>query len=201
MRPSLVPGAFALLLSLACATSAPPGPQPLRVEAAAPSAAVDGEWEDGKAAAPESSPEGSGAEPAAGEAAPDYRTYRLGFWEFDLFALDVEPRGTTFRMLDLAIFKLLEVGSGPDYHSFALVEIPPLFSVFSTRHEEDTGELKLADVSAFGVAVVRHTRDSETEYQTHVLKLPVLGSFFGLEREDTLEKQHFLYLFRREVEE
>jgi hypothetical protein len=197
MRLPLVLGA-ALAAALGCSTPTPPAPATLRTEASAPSTAVDGEWADGK-----SDETGSAAETAAepDRKPPDYRTFRLGFWEFDLMALDLEPRGTTFRLLDLRIFRLLEVGSGPDYHSFALGEIPPLVTLFSTRHEEETGEFKIVDVEALALALVRHTRDSESEFQTHFLKLPVLGSTFAREQEDGLEKQHILYVFRREVED
>jgi hypothetical protein len=198
MRLALAPGALALL-ALACATATPTAARAPRTEASAATTAVDAEWVDGRAA---EEPAGAAPVPEAeAEKAPEYRTYRLGFWEFDLMAVDLEPRGTTFRLLDLAIFKLLEVGSGPDYHAFSLVEIPPLVSLFSTRHEEDTGELKLLDVQAFGLALVRHERESETDFATHFLKLPVLGSTFAREHEEGLEKQHVLYVFRRELED
>jgi hypothetical protein len=209
MRSVSIPGAF-LAIALGCSTARPPAVEapPAAASASAEAAQVAGpaapataaaeEWVDGKSQA--SDGDAARTDGAEEKKRPDYRTYRLGFWEFDLVALDLEPRGTTFRLLDLRIFRALEIGSGPDYHSFAIGEIPPLVTVFSTRHEEDTGELKLADVQAFAVALVRHVRGSESEVESHFLKLPVLGSFFGREREDVVERQHFLYVFRREVE-
>lgn len=208
MRSVSIPGAL-LAIALGCSTARPPAVEapPDRPSASAAAAQVAGPAAPAPAAAEEwvdaRSQASDGDAPATGAAEkkdPAYRTYRLGFWEFDLVALDVEPRGTTFRLLDLRIFRALEIGSGPDYHSFAIGEIPPLVTVFSTRHEEDTGELKLADVQAFAVALVRHVRESESEFETHFLKLPVLGSLFGRERDDVVESQHFLYVFRREVE-
>ncbi len=144
----------------------------------------------------------SGSAAAAAKTAPEARsrTYRLGFWEFDLFALDLEPRGTTFRMLDIRIFKLLEVGGGKDYHSFSLVEMPQLFNVLTTRHEGPTHEFRVADVQALALALVRDTAESRTEKETHVLKVPVVGSMFGREIEGGTEKQMYLYVFRRELE-
>jgi hypothetical protein len=145
--------------------------------------------------------EGAAVEPGSEAAAEDeYRTFRLGFWELDLLALDFEPRGTTFRLLDFRILRLLEIGGGPEYHAFSLVEMPVLFNVFTSRRDGITRELRIADVQAVATAVVRHTRESESEYQTHLLKLPVIGSFFSRQRDDGTEHQTFLFLFRREVE-
>jgi hypothetical protein len=206
MRSVSIPLAV-LALALGCSTARPPATEAAPAVSAAAAEGADAaaqtgssgeEWVDGKSQTSDGGD--AAADGAAGRKPADYRTYRLGFWELDLVALDVEPRGTTFRLLDLRIFRALEIGHGPDYHSFALAEIPPLVTVFSTRHEEDTGEFKLADVQALALAVVRHTRDDESEFETHFLKVPVLGSFFGREREDVVEEQHILYVFRREVE-
>lgn len=131
------------------------------------------------------------------------RSYRIGFWEIDLFALDFEPRGTTFRMFDFKIFKLLEVGQGPDYQAFSFVEMPGLLNVVSSRHEEATGELRLFDVQALELALVRQTQDTETGGQTHFFKLPALGSLVSLQTDDSepkLEHQNYLFMVHRDVE-
>ena len=143
------------------------------------------------------------AAPPVAVAAPEpeeYRTFRLGFWEVDLFALDFEPRGTTFRLLDLKILKVLEIGSGPDYHSFSLVEMPVLLNVITTRHEGPVQEHRFADVQALAFAPVRVLRESEDSAETHFLKVPILGSAYSRTIDGPTEHQTYLYLFRREME-
>jgi hypothetical protein len=140
------------------------------------------------------------AAPSAAEAEEEYRTFRIGFWELDLLALDVEPRGTTFRLLDFRILRLLEIGSGPEYHSFSMLEVPPLLNVFTTRRDGIERELRIVDIQAVATAVTRHLREAEDVYETHFFKLPVIGSLFSRQRDDGTEHQTYLYLFRREVE-
>jgi hypothetical protein len=151
-------------------------------------------------------PDATAQEGAADQAkAPEERrtdsdTFRIGVWELDLLALDLEPRGTTFRMLDFKIFKLLEVGTGDDYHSFSLVEIPDLFNVLTTRHEGPTSEHRLADLQALALAVVRLDKESDRESETHVLKIPVAGSLYGHETDGAEEKYRVLYVFAWDAE-
>lgn len=125
----------------------------------------------------------------------DSRTFRIGIWEFDLLALDLEPRGATVRMLDLKIFKGLEVGGGSDYHSVSLVEIPDLLNVFTTRHEGPTYEHRFGDLQALALAALRFDKESERESEAHVLKIPVAGSFYSHEVDGTEDKHSLLYVF------
>jgi hypothetical protein len=128
------------------------------------------------------------------------RTYRLGIWEFDLLALDLEPRGTTFRMLDFKILKLLEIGGGEDYHSVSLVEMPVLLNVLTTRHEGPVHEHRLVDVQALALAMGRYVKESARELETHLLKIPVVGSLYGYETDGAEKKHTVLYLVRWETE-
>jgi hypothetical protein len=128
------------------------------------------------------------------------RTYRLGIWEFDLLALDLEPRGTTFRMLDFKILKLLEIGGGEDYHSVSLVEMPVLLNVFTTRHEGPVSEHRLVDLQALALAVGRFVKKSARETETHLLKIPVIGSLYGRDTDGGNDKHTVLYLIRWETE-
>jgi hypothetical protein len=143
------------------------------------------------AAEPQAAPETQYQEP---------RTFRLGFWEIDLLALDREPRGTTFRMLDFRILKALEIGSGADYHSFSLVEMPDLLNVVTTRREGPTSEHRLVDLQALALAVLRLVRPSEQESETHLIKIPLVGSLYGYETDGIMEKQTILYLYRTKTE-
>jgi hypothetical protein len=133
--------------------------------------------------------------PVAEKPRTDSRTFRIGIWEFDLLALDLEPRGTTFRMLDFRIFKALEVGGGSDYHSFSVVSIPHILDVLTTRHEGPTYEHRLADLQALALAFLRLTKESERKYDTHLLKIPVAGSLYGREVDGATDNQTFLYVF------
>ncbi len=141
------------------------------------------------------------------EAAPPQefkpRSYRIGIGDLDLFALDYEERGTTFRLFDLKVFRLLEVGSGPEYKAFGLMEVPGLLNVASSRQEEDTGEIRFFDVQALELALVRQQQDSATEGQTHFMKFPGVGSLVSLqtdESEPTLEHHNYFFVLRRDVE-
>jgi hypothetical protein len=128
------------------------------------------------------------------------KTFKLAIWEFDFLALDLEPRGTTFRAMDFKIFKVLEIGGGPDYHSFSLVEFPDLLNVLTTRHEGPTYEHRLADVQALALAVLRLDKESARESETHLLKIPVAGSFYGHEVDGAEEKHKVLYVFGWDTE-
>lgn len=128
------------------------------------------------------------------------RVFRFGIWELDLLALDLEPRGTTFRMLDFKILKALEIGWGDDYHCFSLLEIPDLLNVMTTRHEGPGSEHRLVDVQALALAVVRLVKQSERETETHLLKAPLLGSIYGSETDGPERKNTALYLVRWESE-
>lgn len=174
MRWILALGAAALLAS-GCATGTAPGD--VTASVAAPT------------------PIGTPAKPT-----PRSRTFRLGFWELDLLALDLEPRGTTVRLVDLRIVKVLEVGAGKDYHSFSVAELPGLFNALTTRHEGRTHEHRLVDVQALAAAAGRSVRESESKAEHHFLKVPVLGSFYGHEMDGGADDKTFLYLFRYETE-
>jgi hypothetical protein len=152
-------------------------------------------------ASPPTAEQGSPAEPQAGPETQhrEPRTFRLGFWEIDLLAVDREPRGTTFRMLDFRILKLLEIGSGADYHSFSLAEIPDLLNVITTRHEGATSEHRFVDLQALALAALRLVRLSEQESETHLLKIPLVGSLYGHETDGIVEKQTILYLYRKKT--
>lgn len=128
--------------------------------------------------------------------------FRIGFWEFDLLAVDREERGTTFRFMDFKIFKLFEVGQGESYRTFSFLEMPEIFSVFTSRQEEDASEVHVLDVEALSLALVRQSQESATESETHVVKLPVLGSVASsesVEDQPDLERQTVLFLIRRDV--
>lgn len=127
-------------------------------------------------------------------------TLRLGFWEIDFLALDLEPRGTTFRLLDFKILKVLEVGWGADYHSVSLVEMPDLLNGLTTRHEGPSYEHRLADVQMLALAPLRVVKTSARESEAHLLKVPVVGSLFGREIDGSEKKYGVLYLFRWETE-
>jgi hypothetical protein len=193
----LVLGA-AVSLALGCATSSPSNTASFAPGATGAVQAAPSDADGAEPAAPVAAEAASPAPEAAAE--PIARTFRIGFWELDLVALDYEPRGTTFRLLDLAIFRLLDVGSGPDYHSFSLVEVPVLLNVFTTRREGITRELRVVDVQALALAFVRHLRESESTVETHFLKLPILGSLFAYQEDHGLEERTFLFLFRTESE-
>jgi hypothetical protein len=126
--------------------------------------------------------------------------FRLGLWELDLLALDLEPRGTTFRMLDFKILKGLEIGGGDDYHSFSLIEMPNLLNVVTTRREGPTYEHRVADLQALALALLRLGKKSANESETHLLKVPVAGSLYGHDVDGPAEKRRLLYLFGWESE-
>jgi hypothetical protein len=154
---------------------------------------------------------GSGSDPAAHEvevSSPtgpekprtESHTFRIGFWELDFLALDLEPRGATFRIFDIKILKLLEIGWGADYHSFSVVEFPYLLNVLTTRHEGPTYEHRLADVQALALAVLRVGKASPRESEAHLLKVPVVGSLYGHEADGPEETYKVLYVFAWDTE-
>ena len=138
------------------------------------------------------------------------RTIRLGFWVFDLFAVDLGPDRTRFRMLDFRIIKLLEIGSGSNYHSFSLLELPHLLTLAKTQRDGATYEHRLLDLEAVELAVARHRRSTPKDAETHLLKVPVLGSALGRDirvtqadedsPEEVRERQMVLYVLRHEVD-
>jgi hypothetical protein len=155
-------------------------------------------------AAPPAAPQETEAE---GQAAPEEpqetrQSHRLGLWEFDLLALDREPRGTTFRMLDFKILKVLEIGRGAKYHSFSFIEIPELLNLVTTRREGPDAEHRFADVQALSLAVMRMVEEnaSPPESELHLLKIPVVGSLYGQEVSGAAEMHRLLYLFSWETE-
>jgi hypothetical protein len=98
-------------------------------------------------------------------------------------------------MLDFKILKLFEFGLGDEYHSFSLVEMPDLLNVVTSRHEGPTYEHRLADLQALALAVLRLDRESARESELHLLKVPVVGSFYGHETDGPEEKHRLLYVF------
>lgn len=128
------------------------------------------------------------------------QTLRIGFWELDLVALDQEPRGTTFRLLDLKVFRLLEVGRGKEYHSFRFLEVPPLFHLGVSRREGAEQELRILDVDGLATALVRFNGQSERSSNLQVLKLPLIGSAYGREMGGGVENHTYGYVIRRQVE-
>jgi len=161
-------------------------------------------------AEPEAAEPGSGAEAAAEDTAPaapdadsevaDPPDFRIGFWVLDLFAIDREPRGETYRFLDLSVFRLFELGQGPDYRSFSLLEMPDLFNLVTSRREDPTAETRILDLQIIDFALFRQLVEAEDETQTHVLRLPVIGSAYGTVTEPELEKQTYGFLYRSEQE-
>ena len=101
------------------------------------------------------------ATPAAAEADPSSKDFRIGFWELDLFAVDHEARGTTYRFFDFKIFKLLEVGQGPTYQAFSFFEVPDLLNVFTSRRDGADSETRVMDIQALSLALARQTSESE----------------------------------------
>lgn len=175
---------FSLVVALGCATPGPDG----AVQSA-------GSEEPATESTAESASEAS----EVVEIAPRSRTYRIGVWKLDLMALDRLPDRTVFRLLDLRIFKLLEAGGGSDdFHSFALLEAPGVLELFTTRRDGAERELRLLDVQV--LALLRDTHQSSRELETHVVKLPVLGSLYGHEVQGSTELWQYLFLGRREVE-
>lgn len=174
------------------------------VAATAASAADDGA--DGPDAAVEAPAAEAEAEPGAaapdgGAAAePGNDNFRIGFWVLDLFAIDREPRGETYRFLDLGIFRLLEVGQGPAYQSFSFFEMPDLLNLFTYRREDDTAEMRALDFQIVDLALVRQIQEAEDEKQLHVLRLPVIGSLYGTVTEPEADKEIYGYVYRREIE-
>jgi hypothetical protein len=161
----------------------------------------------GCATATQAAEEAAELEPAVEDVAPGteapeskYRKLRLGFWEIDLIALDREPRGTTLRLLDLKILRLLEVGFGEDYYSVSLVESPELLNVFTSRREGPSYEHRLLDLQALALAVGRATSESDDESSMNLLKMPILGSAYGHETEPVEERWNVLYVFRHHLE-
>lgn len=167
---------------------------------------------DGAPSAPEASagpeeasaPEQAAPPPsvAATDPLPDGNDFRIGFWEIDFIAVDRAPRGTTFRLLDFKIFRLLEVGQGPDYQAFSFFEMPELLSLFTSRQEGATSELRVMDVQAVSLALVRQTQESENISSSEYMKLPVLGPLFAVqttEEQPTSERQTYLFLLRQDV--
>lgn len=139
---------------------------------------------------------------AAVEADPSSKDFRIGFWELDLFAVDHEARGTTYRFFDFKIFKLLEVGQGPTYQAFSLFEVPDLLNVFTSRRDGAESETRVMDIQALSLALARQTSESEGSSGTHFLKLPAIGSvaaFETHEEQPTVEEQTYLFLLRRNV--
>lgn len=138
--------------------------------------------------------------PAEGPARND--GFRIGFWEIDLLAVDREPRGSTFRLLDFRIFRLLEAGQGPDYQSFRFFEMPDLLHLFSTSQEGESRELRVLDFEAIGLAATRQMAEDEDHASREYGKLPVLGSLFSVEwseEQPTTERQTYLFLVRRDA--
>ncbi len=128
--------------------------------------------------------------------------FRIGFWEIDLLAVDREPRGSTVRLLDFRIFKLLEAGQGPDYQSFRFFEMPDLLHLFSTSQEGESRELRVLDFEAIGLAATRQVAEDTDHASREYGKLPVLGSLFSVEwneEQPTTERQTYLFLVRRDV--
>jgi hypothetical protein len=146
---------------------------------------------------PGAAAQGADAKPpiALEERRTESHTFRIGFWELDFLALDLEPRGATFRILDFKILKALEIGWGDDYHSFSVVEMPDLLNVLTTRHEGPIYEHRLADLQALALAVLRLDQDSARESEMHLLKVPVIGSIYGQETDGPKETHKVLYLF------
>jgi hypothetical protein len=145
-----------------------------------------------------------GTPEAARASEPEVQTHRIGFWEIDLAAIDHEPRGTTYRIFDLKILRLLEFGQGSqgsDYHSFGFLEMPGLLSLFASREDDPSSELRVLDLQALDFALFRRTSE-EGEGGTHVLRFPIIGSLYGVETDDEdpeIEHQTYGYLFRRKV--
>jgi len=144
-------------------------------------------------------PAGAMAENAP-EPLPD--DFRIGFWEFDLLSVDHEPRGTTVKILDLKIFKLFEFGSGDDYQAFSAFEVPELLSPVTVRREGEAQETRILDVQALSTAVFREDRESADEADTHVMKLPVVGSVYSREsdfEEPDKQEETVLFVIRQDV--
>ncbi|CAG1007398.1 hypothetical protein MYXO_03582 [Myxococcaceae bacterium] len=182
---------------------------PIAGEAIAPSEVVasEGAPASGAVATEVAAVDVSAAPPAAAEVVESLpeaepRSFRIGFWAFDLFAVDREPRGTTFRLLDFKIFKLFEFGQGEDYQAVSVLEMPDLFSPFTARREANTSETHVLDFEALSFAVFRGGRESESPEQTHVLKLPVLGSVYSMENDleqPEQQEETFFFLLRRDT--
>jgi hypothetical protein len=131
-------------------------------------------------------------------------SFRIGFWEIDLFAVDHEPRGSTFRFLDFKIFRLLEIGQGSDYQAFSLFEMPELLTLFASRREGATRELRVFDLQAIALALVRQVETDAGESQSHILKLPIIGSVVSSETDEEqpeVEHQTYMFLVRRDVKQ
>jgi len=180
----LLPSLLGLVLVLGCATAGPDG--------SAPSAGADG-------ASPATGSQATAGDAETVEIAPRSRTYRIGVWKLDLVAVDRMPQRTVFRLLDLRIFKLLEIGSGSDdFYSYSVLEAPGVLELFTARRDGAQRELRILDVQA--LALLRDTHESSRELATHVVKLPILGSLYGHEIEGSTEQWQYLFLGRRQVE-
>ncbi len=180
-----------LVLSLAvgCASTGKPEP--------GAEASDTGEVEIGvgsEAAAPAPPPKPARPKPRA-------RTFKLGFWIFDLLAFDLDGRGGTLRFFDIRdVFKLMAVGGGSNYHMVDLAEAHNLFNIFETSHLNQAHVFRLADLEALRIAGVRVDRESERKSEAHFLKVPILGSFFRHERDGGEESWGLLYLLGYDVE-
>jgi hypothetical protein len=145
------------------------------------------------------------AVPAADTAATTApNDFRIGFWEFDFVAVDHEPRGTTFRLLDFKIFKLLEVGQGPDYQSFRILEVPELFTPLAVRREGESKETRIVDVQAISLALFRQDQESAKEPDLHILMLPVVGSVYSVATDydkPDVQQQTVLFVIRQDMKQ
>ncbi len=138
------------------------------------------------------------ADDAPIEVAPRSRTWRLGFWELDFLALDRAPNRTTFRLLDLGILSLLEIGSGEAYHSFRLLDAPGVVQLATFQGDGPTFDRRLLDIQL--MALLRSVRESAQQEETHILKMPLMGSLYGWEIDGTRKTRHLLFLGRYDVE-
>jgi len=122
--------------------------------------------------------------------------FRLGFWEIDLFSFERAPGRRQLRLMDFEILRLLEVGAGDGYHSFAFLEAPEVFQGFVTRSDGATHEHRVLDLQ--GLALFRSTKEGEAQTRTRLLKLPLLGDLYGHAVEGSMERRSLLYLLRHE---
>lgn len=114
----------------------------------------------------------------------------------DLVTFERSEESTRLKLLDLRVLRLFEYLNSTEAQGIGFLE-SPIFKLFARRSDANTSEMRFLDFRI--LAIFRSVRESAEKSELHFLRLPLLGSLYGYEREGDVERRTILFLYTRQT--
>ncbi len=112
-----------------------------------------------------------------------------------VFSVNSNPERTRVRVLDLIVVSLFKLDRRDGYERVEILNIP-FFSLVKSTRRDDRTSTRFPKMPL--IALYRNDRHGDSERDTRILSLPLIGSLFGHQVDGSRHKRTFFYFIRVE---